>query len=262
MVKALDKALALLAIMAPTPERSEWKLVELAKQTRLPLSTVHRLLNALAQRRFVERGEGGRYRLGLTLLQLGHAVWENLPLRQIAWPVMADLARRTEDTVYLTMRDGDEGVYVEKIDSQLYLRIAEPVGFRRPLYVGASRKAMLAFLPPGEIRRIVREGASRSLLGRRVTIQALLCELQRIREAGYAITWGETTEGTAGVAAPLIDARGWPIGAISVSGPAQRFPADRLPKLGQHVRDAAEVISGRLGYVKSPRHLPGSTAAR
>jgi DNA-binding IclR family transcriptional regulator len=264
MVKAVDKTLRLLTSIAPTPERNGWKLVELARHTGLPISTLHRLLAMLTRHHFVERDEDGRYRLGLTVLQLGHAVWANISLRQIARPMMLDLARRTEDTIYLTLRDNDDGVHVERIDSPLYLRIAEPIGFRRPLFMGASRKAILAFLPPHEVQLILRT-ANAKLPGKPpVTKTSVLQDLQRIRKSGYAITHGETTEGTVGVAAPLFDSRKVPVAAISVSGPEQRFDQHRMPLLCQVVQEAARAVSQKLGYAPSSGEGPsiGAPARR
>jgi len=149
-------------------------------------------------------------------------------------------------------------VYIEKMDSLLYLRIAEPVGFRRPLIVGASRKAILAFLPPREVEGILR--AARSADG--PALRRLRTELARIRREGYAVGRGETTPGTTGIAAPLFDARGVAVGAISVSAPDQRFPEARILDVAVPVPEAARAISRTLGYVgparaDDPRSLRG-----
>ena len=149
-------------------------------------------------------------------------------------------------------------MYIEKMDSLLYLRIAEPVGFRRPLIVGASRKAILAFLPPREVEGILR--AARSADG--PALRRLRTELARIRREGYAVGRGETTPGTTGIAAPLFDARGVAVGAISVSAPDQRFPEARILDVAVPVPEAARAISRTLGYVgparaDDPRSLRG-----
>lgn len=257
MVKVLGKAFLVLNVMAdPNAVDRSWSLSSLSQTTGIPLSSLHRILSTFVRYRFVQRDPStGHYRLGLRFLEMGFLVWERIELGRVARPWMDRLAQRTEDTVYLTLRDESDGVYIDKVDSRLYLRIAEPIGLRRPLWQGASRRAILAFLPEHEQQPIVSQAASAG-----IDEKWLRTELSKVRQQGYAVSVGETTVGTTGVAAPLIDYRGCAIAAISNAGPNERFPDSRLPEVIAAVTEAASGINsllrpGGTGNPSLPRRL-------
>src|SRR5579884_4057643 len=157
-------------------------------------------------------------------------------------------ARGTEETAKLGVRVGLSVVVLEAVESPRVLHTRGDVGVVAPLYCTALGKAVLAFLPEGEGERMggaltLRAYTPRTVGGR----EALRRELERIRVRGYATDVQEHEGDVRCVGAPVRDGRGYPVGAVSVSGPAQRMPLRRLGELGPRVVEVAEAIGRRLG---------------
>jgi len=254
MSQVLHRAIKLLQLMAPDGDRREFGIKELAWKADLPLGTTHRILEALCQHGFVSQNpETRKYTLGWKLVELGLAVWRSSELRQVARPVMEELARRLEETIYLCVRDGLDGIYIEKVDSPLNLRITEPVGMRVPLHVGASKLVLLAYLPPSEQEEVITglearcKAAAGGLEAVPVNREVLAEQLERIIERGYSLTYGATTEGTAGLALPVRDAFGRVVASLSAAGPAVRYTEERIPKIFAALKDRVKDIEKLLG---------------
>jgi len=250
MVQSIDRAVSLLRLLMPGERGRELGVLELSRASGLPLGTVHRLLESMARHGLVARDSVTRkYRLGWTLVELGLSVLEGTELRTAAYPIMVSLARTTQETIYLAVRDEAQGILIEKVDSPLHLRIMEPLGLRSPLYVGASRKVILAYLPEHDRRDILAEfvppvdpdkrGAS--------TREILERQLADIRAQGYAVSYGETTPGTAAVAVPLRDYRGRITASLSAAGPASRFTDETVPRILATLQEGAAEIETRIG---------------
>ncbi len=241
MSDVISKSIRLLHALKPSEQEQEWGATELSKRLDMPVQTVHRLLSTLAKHGIVYKNkETRKFRLGLTLMHLGFMVWENLSVRNIARPIMEQLTVRTRESCYLTVREGNEGIFVDSVDSPQLLRIAEPVGMRLPLYKGASKKVILAHLPTKKQLSILNELNS--------PIEPLQPELEKIKKNGYAISFGETTEGTASVAAPIFNWDNQPIGSISIAGPEIRFKNEIMDYFIFEVKNAALEISEELGW--------------
>lgn len=243
--------------LAPREFENEWSATEISRQLDMPVQTVHRLLSTLAQFGFVTKNEQTKkFRLGLSLVQLGFLVWDNMSIRTVAHPVMEDLAKQCKESVYLTVREGSYGVFVDLVDSPQMLRIAEPIGLRLPLNTGASKRIILAFLPTKQREHVIDE-----ILSHPETTSGLLDrdklqeELTQIRQQGFSVSYGETTEGTAGVAAPILAWDNKVVGAISLAGPDTRFINNKISEMIHWVKRSAALISEDLGWVKprSPR---------
>lgn len=223
--------------------------------TGLSLATASRILRALIKHGFVEMDAATRrYTLGVRLVQLGLTVWHRSELRDVARPVMEDLAHSTGETAYLVVRDGLHGVFVEKVESPLKIRIIEPLGVPMPLCTGASKKALLAFQRPETLSNLL---ARLAVAYPDLDTARLQAELAAIRSSGYAFTVGEATPGTAGVAAPIFNANGEAVAAISLAGPQDRFTPERLPILAEAIRGAGAMISARLGHAGAMPYIQG-----
>jgi DNA-binding IclR family transcriptional regulator len=247
LIQSVQRATRLLKAFDSGP--AELGVSELSRRVDLHKSTVSRLLATLESEGLLERVPAtDKYRLGFMLVRLAGQVTHFGDLREAARSVLLDLAERSRETIHLAVLDGEEVVNVEQLSGPHMVREASWVGRRTPLHCAANGKALLAFLPPGQIERIL----SKPLLA--ITEQTitgprrLRRELDLIRERGYAQALGEIEEGLHGVAAPIRDASGTVIASVSVSGPAYRMTADRLPELGALVVEAAAQISNRLGF--------------
>jgi len=221
-------------------------VTELATTLGIPKSNVHRMLQALVELRYVLRDEDrGTYRASIRLWELGSAVLARLDLRTMALPAMEALLERTRETVHLSVLDGDEVVYVHKLDSPEPVRAYSQIGGRAPAYCVATGKAMLAFESDAFLtslsRRLVRHSS------RTITDPAeFLREMARVRANGHAINRGEWRDSVCGIAAPIRGSDGRVLAALGLSGPAERIKPSSFKTLAAHVVAASEGVSAAL----------------
>ena len=222
---------------------------ELARRLDLATSTVHRLLATLADERLLERGRTpGRYRLGLAVFDLGAAVGPNLDLHEAAMPVMATLRASTGETVQLAVLDGLESVYIDRLESPHTVRIFSRVGTRLPATTTSTGKVLLAALPADELdARLAGWRPSRITPRTIVDARVLRTRLREIAERGWAENNEESRVGVVSVGAPVHDADGSVIAALSVAAPTDRAAPDALRRIRSGVIDAAGVVSRRIG---------------
>lgn len=247
---SVDKVFHLIEVMT---ERAEpFGLTELARAAGLDKGTTHRLLESLIGHGYVTRTADSLYELTLKLWTLGaRTVGRRSVVAQVP-PFLKKLATLTGETVYLTIVDNLEAVYMARIDSPHYLRPHTPIGGRVPLYCGSTGKALLAYLSDQEIKRV-----GRSLIAvtpRTITrYDVLLKELARIRAKGYATSVGEWDLSISGVAAPVFGSDGNVVASIGVTGPVDRLNETSLTKLGPQVAGVAWELSEQVGCPPSSR---------
>jgi DNA-binding IclR family transcriptional regulator len=234
--------------------RGEATLGELGRESRLPPSTVHRLLKALQSVGFVSQdAASGRYRLGSRLLHLGLRVSETIELRSVARPYMEGLTAKTLETTYLTVADDLYGVIVEKVESPQNIRLFESLGARIPLNCGASRKVLLAYMADDTIDRLKSAGLLVPKTSSTVTdADVLRRQLTMIRAQGYGHTSGENTAGAGAIAVPLRDWSDKVVASLSIAGPIERFKP-RMSRLRDFVIAAGQAISRELGHSGTAR---------
>jgi DNA-binding IclR family transcriptional regulator len=238
-VQSADKALAILAAFGE--ERPDLGVTELATELGLHKSTVSRLLGTLERRGLVRR-EGERFVPGPELARLGALAVRGLTLADAAREPLERLAERTGETVNLAVRDGERALNVLQVDAVHFVGITDWTGRAAPLHATANGKALLAFgdrEPPRRLAKVT----PRTITERRV----LRVELERTREAGFAVAVEELELGLNAVAAPVFDAFGSCVAAVSVSAPAYRLPEPRLPAVGELCAATGAEVSERLG---------------
>jgi DNA-binding IclR family transcriptional regulator len=248
MIQSVQRATRLLRAFESGPV--EQGVSELSRRVALHKSTVSRLLATLEREGLLDRvPETDKYRLGFGLVRLAGRVSHFRDVRATARPVLLALTARTRETVNLAVLDGDHVVNVEQLSGPHLVRDTNWVGRRTPLHCVANGKALLAACAPPDVERILSGPLPRFTERTIADPQALRRELAAVRERGYAQALGEIEEGLNAVAAPVRDAAGAVIAAVSVSGPAYRVTADRIAELGALVAAAAAEISDRLGFV-------------
>jgi IclR family acetate operon transcriptional repressor len=240
-VSVIGRVLTLLSAFRPGD--AELTLAELHRRTGLAKPTVHRLLAELDGWDVVERTPTG-IRLGMRLFELGQLVPRQRGLLEAAAPFLADLFEATHETVHLAVPDGVEVVYVQKLDGSRGPKVSSRVGGRMPAHCTGVGKALLAFGPPERLAKVVDAGLSRLAPRTIVAPGLLLTELAAIRERGVALEREESAVGITCVAAPVLDADGTAIAAISITGWINRLDPDRLAPA---VRTAALGVSRVLG---------------
>ena len=222
---------------------------EIAKQSGLPVSTVHRFLVNLESGGFLTKDDQNNYHLGVACVSLGQAAREQLDIRKVSLTHLEQLNHTTRETVHLTVRHNLSAVYIEKLDSPEPLRIHSRIGASVPLYCTAVGKVMLAYLDDEQSKRVVNQLELRRFTANTVgSIQELLAQLSRVRKDGYACDLEEHEPHIRCIAAPIWDHTGAVNASLSVTGPAVRMSTARLREIASLVRDAGLKISRELGF--------------
>jgi len=222
---------------------------ELARRLGLGKSTAHRLVSTLTEEHLLEQDpETGKYRLGLAVYDLVAAVSMHFPMHEAAVPPMAQLRNVTGETVQLAVLDGREVVYTERLDSPHTLRLFMEVGRRNWAHCTGTGKCLLAYLPERQLERLLDGWELKAHTPFTITDHDLLKkELKEVHHRGWAQNLNEYEEGALSVAAPVRDATGHVVAAMSVAGPATRMD----PVMDQTIRaivEAAATASRRMGY--------------
>lgn len=222
---------------------------EIARESGLDRSTVHRILVTLARDRLVDRVDGeGTYHLGVGLARLGLIAASRLDLRRVARPYLERLFARLSETVNLGVLDDDAMLYLDMIESHHGLRMSASVGSRDSPATTSLGKAILAFLPDERreellVRLTIVPTTPRSIR----TTDELRAALAEVRERGYAIDYEENEVGACCIGAPILGADGVALGAISVSLPTARCSAEARAEIVAGVCEAARKIAQEVG---------------
>lgn len=237
-----------LDILAGFAERPRQHFAEIAAATRLPRSSLYRFLAALEARGFVRHDPvTGEYSPGAVLYRLGGAEGWLREVRAAARRLMPGLAARLGESVYLYAREGASRVCLEVAESSLgpIKHTIEP-GSVFPLHVGASGKAILAFLPEAERARLLaRTRLARAGPGTITERARIEEELARVRRAGFAVSEQELAPGAWALAVPVRDPAGVCVGSLAVAGPLFRLRRDRL-------RDHARLLQAAAARLANP----------
>ncbi len=243
-VQVIERMFTLIDVLASREEAISLK--EISERSGLHLSTTHRLLNDLATGRFVEHPQPGSYRLGMRLLELGNLVKSRLNVRDAALAPMRELHKLIQQPVNLSMRQGDEIVYVERTYSERSgMQVVRAIGGRAPLHLTSVGKLFLAADDPQRVRAYAtRTGLSGHTKNSLTQLPALERELSRVRQHGNAHDNEELELGVRCMAAGIYDDQGTLVAGLSISAPAGRLEEAWLPKLQATARE----ISATLGY--------------
>lgn len=241
-IQVIDRAARLLDAAAAAGGRATLKA--LAAETGLHPSTAHRILGALAEAGLVER-DGAGYVLGARLRALGARVPRGVDLRAEAIDGMRALCARLGETVNLTVREGDEVVYIERVSPHRMMRVEQVIGSRAPLHVTAVGKLMLGDLGDAFVRAYARRTGLPALTPRTITaLGRLLGQTKGAVRDGYAVDAGEAEEGVGCIGVPVRGEGGAMVAGLSVSFPLER----RRDEWVAAVRAAGRRISERLGH--------------
>jgi DNA-binding IclR family transcriptional regulator len=243
-IQVLARAFSLLDVLASYPDPVQLK--ELSERTGLHPSTAHRILNDLAAGRFVDRPEAGSYRLGMRLLELGNLVKARLDVRDAAIGPMRELHKLTLQPVNLSVRQGDEIVYIERTYSERSgMQVVRAVGGRAPLHLTSVGKLFLAHDDPVRVRAYAtRTGLAGHTRNSITDLGRLERELAVVRNNGYARDDEELELGVRCMAAAIFDDQGKLVAGLSVSAPADRLEEAWM----ERVKQTAVQISLALGH--------------
>ncbi len=243
-IQVIERMFALIDVLASREEPMPLK--EISERTGLHPSTTHRILNDLAIGRFVDRPEPGSYRLGMRLLELGNMVKGRLNVRDAALAPMRDLHKQIQQPVNLSMRQGDEIVYIERAYSERSgMQVVRAIGGRAPLHLTSTGKLFLAADDPQRVRAYAtRTGLAGHTRNSITQLPVLERELSKARQYGVARDNEELELGVRCMAAGIYDDQGRLVAGLSISAPADRLDDAWLPRL----QSTAGEISSALGF--------------
>lgn len=243
-IQVLERMMNLLDALAKQEDACSLKI--LAEQTALHPSTAHRILNDMVACRLVERGDGGTYRLGLRLLELGNLVKARLSVREAAHAPMRALHKLTGETINLSVRQGDEIVYVDRAYSERSgMQVVRAIGGRAPLHLTSVGKLFLAGDDANKVRTYAtRTGLSGHTRNSITDLRKLESELAKVNQVGHASDNEELELGVSCLAAGILDDTGKLVAGLSLSAPTDRIQADWLKAL----QETALQISKGMGF--------------
>lgn len=243
---SLENALRLLNLFSM--DEPEWGISDMAQRLGIANSTVHRLLNTLLAEGFVAKDPRTHlYRLGSSVLALGHLVQSRLNLGQIALPALQRLVQQTNETAHIGILRDNSVIYLTKVECSHPVRLLSHVGKRNDCHCTSSGQVLLAYLPPYRLDEILGKGPFPAYTKKTITDpDKLRTLLAKVRQQGYAVSMEELHDGVCSIAAPVFNARGEVIASVNVAGPVQRMNQSAMPRLIKWVREAANEVSGRL----------------
>ncbi|HMN20227.1 MAG TPA: IclR family transcriptional regulator [Ottowia sp.] len=245
-IQVIERMFTLIDVLASREEAMSLK--DISERAGLHPSTTHRILNDLACGRFVDRPTPGNYRLGMRLLELGNLVKGRLSVRDAALAPMRELHRLTQQPVNLSVRQGDEIVYIERVFSERSgMQVVRAIGGHAPLHLTSVGKLFLATEDLQRVRAYAtRTGLAGHTRNSITELPALERELVRARHMGIAYDNEELETGVRCMAAGIHDDQGELVAGLSISAPAGRLDDAWVSKLQQTVRE----ISAALGHGK------------
>jgi DNA-binding IclR family transcriptional regulator len=243
-IQVLERSFALLDVLAAHQDPVSLKVI--SAQTGLHPSTAHRILNDMVCGRFVDRPEAGSYRLGMRLLELGNLVKARLDVRDAAIAPMRELHKLTHQPVNLSMRQGDEIVYIERTYSERSgMQVVRAIGGRAPLHLTSVGKLFLALDDPQRVRAYAtRTGLAGHTRNSITDITALERELATVRATSSARDNEELEMGVRCMAAGIFDDQSRLVAGLSISAPADRIEDSWMAR----VKETAAQISAALGH--------------
>ena len=257
-LESVDRVMRLFACF--TPETPELRLTDLSACLGVDKAQVLRIASTLESGGYLARDpESKRYRLGITLFQLGMTVQRQLDLRRVARPHLRRLVEETRETARLVVPDDAGPICVDVVESPRAIRVFAQLGMRLPWNAGTSPKVILAYLPEERRERILAAGGFRRYTSRTITDpDELRAEVLAIRERGYHVGVRDLDDDATGVSAPVFDHRGEIAGAINVAAPASRLADDEVDRFIALVRDAAAATSHQFGYRSGSEASPAT----
>ena len=259
LVPAVSRALTLLDRLAR--ERVPMSLAQLTSELALPKSSVHGLCNTLVSFGYLRRQPDGAFLIGPGVMSLAEAFVSGIDVAQEFNALWADAGTAPEETVVLSVLSGCDALYVAVRNSARPLGLAFTVGMRLPAYLSGSGKAMLAHLPPGEVRTRFAAGLGHHLTRKGPReIEALVKELASTRKRGYSVDDEGVREGVYSFGAPVRDAAGGVVAGVAVCINKALLGADRGERHRAAALNVAQALSRRLGF-DAPQGKRAASAA-
>ena len=238
-LRSLQVAFAVLECVA---ENQPVGVSTISRELGLPKTTVQRSLEALAKEGWILRSQDRDWILSSKVLGLAAHMEIQKNLSIVALPAMTALSELVSETIHLTVLEGPVVVLIEKVEPMRSIRTWSRIGGTQPAYATSTGKAMLSLRSDDEIKAIVGTDLE-AITPRTVTsVDVLLKKINEVRRKGYAVNDREWNPDIIAIAAPVVNRRGEPVSAISISAPATRMPKSKWTEYGGLVIQAAQKV--------------------
>ena len=240
-IQSIDRAASILALILESENSPSF--TEITEATGLARSTASRLLSSLEENHLVAKNEENSYCAGPMITRFSHSSGPEEDLKAQSQAAMELLSEETGEAINLAILVGDEVQQISQIDSKYLMGNVNWVGLAVPTHCSAVGKSFLAF-GSAEITGRLRKRTAKSIANR----VALEKDLKRVRARGWALSESELEVGLTAVGAPIFNADGFVVAALSVSGPTMRLTRDRVEAIGTLIALQGIRISQQLGY--------------
>lgn len=245
-VPALKKGFDILGLVSKRPGIG---FTAIRTELKLPKSSAHTLLLSLRELGALYQRPDGGYVLGLRLFELGSIAANQRNVTEFAVPFLQDLAREVELTCHLGVLEGNEAVYLAKLECEQPIRISSWIGKRVSLHSSSLGKCLIAWRPEEEVDRTLSTiDWIKKLPNTIPDVETYKHNLEVVRTNGWAIDDEEDVRNLRCIGAPVYDMSGKVIAAISVAGTTFQIDDNRIPFLAARLREVAQDISSALGY--------------
>ncbi len=247
-VPNLMRGMKIMEFLSGRPEGVN--MIDIAKTLGMPNNSVFRIAMTLLELGYLSRDEKSKkFTLTRKLLALGYGAVSEHSLLEEALGPMRDLRDEVRETVLLATMLEQDAIILEQVAGLHPFHFSVDAGRRGPLHCSAHGKVFLAYVPDKQREELLATMEMTRYNKRTITTPAaMLTEIETIREQGYAIDHAEELAGVHCFSAPIFNQKGYPVAAITTTGPADRLPESDFEKLGQLVRARADEISAKLGY--------------
>lgn len=244
-VKSLQKAIEILNCFAKKPSLG---ITEIATMLNLNKSNVHSILSTFKAMDYLEQDpESGKYHLGVAVFSLCRALGDNFSITQVAKPYLQELSNETNERVYLGIPREDQVVYLDAMYPAESTNLMRTImGENAKMYCTGIGKAMLAYYPQETIEQYVSKELVPYTEKTIIDKVALVEELRKTKERGYAVDDMEHEYGIRCIAMPVLNRQGLVEAAVSISGPSPRFEEDRIKELAEMLKKTIRRIERRL----------------
>lgn len=246
-IHSIEKALDVIEILN---EHEFLNLIQMSELLEQPKSSLYRIIMTLENRGYIAKSvDNGKYCLSYKIISIGKNILHSNPLRNAAISEMNELSEKYGDTVNLGVYADGVITYLDIVEGTYSLRMSETAGSQVPVHSTGIGKAIAAFLPMDQVDKMLERDGMKQVTPNTITdADQLRQELEKVKRQGYAVDDQENVEGAICVASPIFNMLGKVSGAISLSGAAHRYSADKIPQIAHDVRNAALQISYKLGY--------------
>jgi DNA-binding IclR family transcriptional regulator len=254
---AVERALAMLEAVAQEPEGLS--NAEISRKLQIPKSSASYILRTLETQGYLTRAEQtGKYRVGLKVLSLSRGALSGIDVREVALPIMRHLVEKTNLTCHLAILDGPDAVYIEKVEPTGFIRMDTWVGRRMRVHATSVGKALVAHIPRERLEKIIADSGMEKRTAKTITtLPRLVKDLDKVREQGYAVDDEENNIGARCLGAPIFTQDGSIEASLGLSGTINQVNSHTMPRIIEHLKDAARHVSMQLGYRSPHRRVGG-----